>query len=224
MKRASLFTVLAAAILIAACSDNPPQINNIQWQVILFQNRLIGVTYQKLSVFVAGSDKDGPKDLEALHVIQDDEELYWTLPAEKWERATIHGSEWIGSNGLTMPDNRPLPAGMYRVVLEDKSGKTVESQMYVKKENVDTKDAVFPAVSLKDGRITVTGDFTDPEVWVYNANDQFLDRFPLPPKTIDVATITAKYKQLASGFTYYVYAKKNGVYYGVMSGPYYYSP
>ncbi len=47
---------------------------------------------------------------------------------------------------------------------------------------------------------------------------------PLPPKYIDVATVTAKYKQLAPGFTYYVYAKKNGVYYSVLIGPYYYSP
>jgi hypothetical protein len=217
-------TVLILALLLAACSDNPPQINNIQWQVVLFQNRVMGETYQKLSVFVAAADKDGQKDLQALHVIQDDEELYWSLPSEKWEKATIRNSEWIGSNGLVTPYGQNLPAGLYRILLEDKSGRTVESQIFVKKENLDTTNAQFPVVSLANGRIALAGDFNDPELWVYDANDQFLDRFPLPQKSIDIAAITNKFKQLAAGFTYYTYAKKNGVYYSVMNGPYYYAP
>jgi hypothetical protein len=217
-------TVLILALLLAACSDNPPQINNIQWQVVLFQNRVMGETYQKLSVFVAAADKDGQKDLQAIHVIQDDEELYWSLPSEKWEKATIRNSEWIGSNGLVTPYGQNLPAGLYRILLEDKSGRTVESQIFVKKENLDTTNAQFPVVSLANGRIALAGDFNDPELWVYDANDQFLDRFPLPQKSIDIAAITNKFKQLAAGFTYYTYAKKNGVYYSVMNGPYYYAP
>ena len=223
-RRIVLIGLLALALLPLACSNNPPQINNIRWQVVLFRNRLLGDTYQRLSVFLLANDKDGEKDLESMYVINDNDELFWSLPSEKWEKATIHGATWIGSNGLSMPDGRNLPAGMYRVLLEDQSGQTVETQFYVKKDNVETGNARFPSVSVKNDRIVVEGDFTDPEVWIYDANDAFVDRQPLPQKYADISSIRTKFKQLADGFTYYVYAKKNGVYYGVMTGPYYYSP
>jgi hypothetical protein len=215
-------------ILIAgcfSCTDNPPQLGGVEWQVVLFRNRLLGVTYQKLSLFVAASDKDGAKDLAFLHVINDEEELFWSLPSEKWDKATLRGGEWVGSNGLTMPSGQSLPIGTYRIVLEDLSGQRVESQIYLKKANVETANARFPEASVQDGKMTVTGAFTNPEIWVYDSNEQFLARFPLPNKTIDVATIVARnQQQLAAGFTYYLYAKENGVYYSVMTGPFYYSP
>jgi hypothetical protein len=209
--------------VIIACSDNPPEIGDVQWQVILFQNRLLGATYQKLSVFVRGSDKDGQTDLEALHIINDDAQLYWSLQSDRWEKATIRGSEWFGSNGLTLPGGRPLPIGTYRILLEDLSGKIAQSQIYIKRDNIETANAQFPGVDFIDNRIQVGGNFIDPEIWVYDSNDQFLFRVTLTEKSIDIKNITSRNSALESGFSYYIYAKQSGVYYGVLIGPFYYS-
>ncbi|MBN2353159.1 MAG: hypothetical protein JXD23_11360 [Spirochaetales bacterium] len=225
MKRRFAISYLLALILMPpACSDNAPQINSVQWQVVFFRNRLMDVTYQRLSVFVLANDKDGEKDLATINVINDDDELFWSIPSEKWEKASVRGVAWIGSNGLAMPDGRNLPTGMYRVLVEDQGGKTAETQFYMKKENVETANARFPSVSVKNDRILVEGDFTDPELWIFDANDVFIDRLPMPQKFADISSIRTKYKQLAAGFTYYAYAKKSGIYFGVMIGPYYYSP
>jgi hypothetical protein len=225
MKRIAPGLCLALVFFILSCSDSPPKMGSVQWQVVLFRNRLLNTTYQKLSLFVAASDKDGQKDLAFLHVIHDEEELYWSLPAEKWEKAIIRNNEWVGSNGLTMPSGQTLPIGTYRVVLEDLSGKKVESQIYLKKPNVETTNARFPEVRVLEKKMIVDGNFTNPEIWVYDSNDQFLARLPVSNTSIEIASIVARNKeQLEAGFTYYVYAKQSDVYYAVMSGPYYYTP
>ncbi|HEQ71832.1 MAG TPA: hypothetical protein ENN69_05025 [Spirochaetia bacterium] len=208
---------------LVSCSDNPPEIIETEWQVIVFQNRLLGATYQRLSLFVRGGDEDGEKDLQALHLIQDEEELYWTVKAESWEKSTIRGSDWYGSNGFVMPGGGKLPLGAYRVLLEDLSGKMAESRIYLKRENVDTEGAVFPSPLLQGSTITIGGNFVDPEIWVYDTNDQFLFRIPLPERSITVENIIGRNNVLTAGFTYYLYGKQSGKYYGALNGPYYYS-
>src|SRR4030042_3872160 len=111
MKRLLSLLFIAYFFLPLSCSDNPPQIVDVEWQVVLFRNKLLNATYQKLSLFVAATDKDGQKDLAFLHVLNDEEELYWSLPAEKWEKAVIRNNEWGGSNGLAMPAGPGLPIG-----------------------------------------------------------------------------------------------------------------
>jgi hypothetical protein len=207
-----------------SCSDNPPEINGVEWQVVFFQNRLLGTTYQKLSVFVRGTDKDGQKDLHALHIINDDAELYWTMTSDTWEKANIRNSDWVGSNGLTTPDSSSLPVGMYRILLEDASGKTVQNSIYIQKQNVATENAQFPEIEISGNRISLTGNFVNPEIWIYDANDQFLFRFTMLEKSIDIKTITAQNPALGAGFSFYIFAKQSGVLYSVVSGPYYYSP
>ncbi len=225
MKRLLSLLFIAYFFLPLSCSDNPPQIVNVEWQVVLFRNKLLNATYQKLSLFVAATDKDGQKDLAFLHVLNDEEELYWSLPAEKWEKAVIRNNEWVGSNGLAMPAGQALPIGTYRVILEDLSGKKVESQIYLKKPNVETGNARFPEVSVQGTKMVVDGNVSNPEIWVYDSNDQFLIRVALPNTSMEISSIISqKPDLLTAGFTYYVYAKQPGVYYGVMSGPYYYSP
>ncbi len=225
MSRFRLTFAVCLPLLLLSCSDNPPQMSGIEWQVILFHNKLLNATYQKLSLYVAASDKDGAKDLGFLHVINDDQEIYWSVPAEKWEKAVIRNSEWVGSSGFAMPYGQSLPAGSYRVVLEDLSGKKVASQIYIKKANVETSNARFPVPRLDGSQLFVEGNFPSPEIWVYDSNDQFMARLPLPKKSIEVAAIISRNQErLSGGFTYYVYAKQPDVYYGVLNGPFYYAP
>jgi hypothetical protein len=225
MRRFRLLAAVCLILLFFSCSDNPPQMNGIEWQVILFHNKLLNATYQKLSLYVSASDKDGAKDLAFLHVINDDQEIYWSVPAEKWEKAVIRNNEWVGSSGFAMPDGQSLPTGSYRVVLEDLSGKKVESQIYIKKANVETSNARFPVPRREGSRILVEGNFVSPELWVYDSNDQFLARLPLPKKSMEISAIISRNQErLAGGFTYYVYAKQPDVYFGVLDGPFYYAP
>ncbi|MBN1523906.1 MAG: hypothetical protein JW904_05455 [Spirochaetales bacterium] len=223
--------LLAAAIVLAvsgilglSCSDNPPAILENEWRLTLFQNRILGVTYQKLSVFIRAEDKDGTDDLAAMHVINDDAELVWTFEAENWESVQKRGNPWVGTNSIVMPDSSPFPIGLYRVLLEDKSGKIVETSFFLKRQNIETKSARMPSAAVRGDTISVVGTADSAELWIYDANDNFLFSLPVQQMQLPLATITSKNAELNSGFSYYISGKDQDGYYYYTNGPYYYSP
>jgi hypothetical protein len=66
--------VFGGLLFFSSCSDNPPEILQISWQVMLFNNREASYGYQKLSIFLHIRDEDGIKDIGALYIINDDAE------------------------------------------------------------------------------------------------------------------------------------------------------
>ncbi|RPJ06364.1 MAG: hypothetical protein EHM28_10190 [Spirochaetaceae bacterium] len=219
-----ILALLVAAISLPGCSDNPPQILESEWRMTLLYNRVLGTGYQKLSVFVRADDKDGTEDLAAIHVVNDEAELYWTIPQESWESAQQRGNNWVGSNSIVMQDNTPFPVGSYRVLLTDKSGKSVETSFYLKRQNTETNSARLPSVNAGDGKISISGDIQSPELWIYDTNDQFLFSIQASQLSVEVQSITGKNKDLESGFSYYISGKDRDGYYHLTVGPYYYSP
>jgi len=222
-KKIALALAILITLLLLACSENPPQIIQVQWQVILFQNRLLNAVYPKLSIFIRATDEDGMEDLNAIYFINDEAELYWSLLAEKWDKASVRGVEWIGSNGLVMPDKSPLPAGTYRILLEDLSGQTAETQIYLKREELDFSRAVFPAVTVTDNVLSLSGNFSQAEIWLYDSNDQFRKQVSLPGKTISLSELTKHHASLEKGFSFYVFTKKTDTYYAMLEGPFYFT-
>jgi hypothetical protein len=219
-----LILCIGAWMILGACSDNPPAILQHEWRITLFYNRLLGVSYQKLSVFIRAEDEDGSEDLGALYIINDDAELFWTVEPENWEKVQNQGKPWIGTNSIVMPDSITFPVGSYRILLEDKSGKVVETSFYLKRQNIETTVSHMPQSSNNGETIQITGSIDSPEVWVYDANDNFLFNFIVQEMSIPLETIISKNNALKSGFSYYVSGKDKNGYYYLTNGPFYYSP
>jgi hypothetical protein len=215
--------VFGGLLFFSSCSDNPPEILQISWQVMLFNNREASYGYQKLSIFLHIRDEDGIKDIGALYIINDDAELFWSLKEDSWKMVTKGSETWLGSDGLTMPGGEAFPSGKYRVLLEDLSGQSDETGIYLSKENVDTFQTTIPESSSDNEKIYVKGEFNNFELWVYDKNNKYVAAFPIDEQGIKTEVILSRDPALGAAFTYYVYCvnKKNS--FGILTGPYYYT-
>jgi hypothetical protein len=121
-----------------------------------------------------------------------------------------------------MPAGTRLPAGPYRVVLQDASGDTVEDTVTIPARSVGAADATYPGSSVAGGIIKVSGPYGAFEVWTYSNDGRFVAAFPAGSKSppLEIRNVLASSPALTVGFTYRVFAwdEKGG--YGVLSGPF----
>ena len=106
-----------ALALLAACETSPPELYELQWLLLDFDDRELDQRYESLSLFVRAGDADGADDLDELYLIFDDGELFWRLTAATWTRTEHEGATWIGSSTISMPGREPFPPGEYRLLL-----------------------------------------------------------------------------------------------------------
>lgn len=223
MKSVKYLLLCIFLIALINCSDKPPEIIEIFWQVNLFQNREIDKIYQKLSLFINVDDPDGFDDIEMLYLINDENELFWSLESEEWYKSTSGTQTWIGTNGFSMPDHSPFPGGKYRILLQDMGGQTDEKEIYLSKTKYDPAKITFPLPKIEEQTITITGDFPNPEILVYDDSKRFINNHAVNKEGLTIQQITSGRSQLANSFMYYVFAFDNKNDMGLMSGPYFYS-
>ena len=213
---------LCALFIFAGCSGKPPVISRVYARAIYVREAGSGVTYETLGVFLVATDPEGLENLSAFYVINDDAELFWKVESGAWATSPAEGESWIGSASLSMPGSAPLPAGRYRVVLQDVGGSTVEDSVMIPARKVGAAEANYPSSSVTGGIIKVSGPYASYEVWTYGTDGKFIAAFPAGGKSpaLVVNTVTGMVPALAAGFTYRVFAwdEKGG--YGVLCGPY----
>ncbi len=219
----SIICFAVLLICLGACSDSPPEIMQISWQVMLFNDRENGFSYQKISLFVSIQDEDGIKDIGALYLIHDAKELFWSLDESSWEMTKKGSATWIGSNAFTMPAAESFPIGKYRVYLEDLSGQSDETFIYISNDNINTEQITFPDVYLNDDKIFIKGTYENYELWVYDANNRFIVAFPVDKNGIKTEVITTRDSALNNNFIYYVYCMHKNNVFGILNGPYYFN-
>ena len=117
--------------LLAACEVAAPEAHELFWKRVVFADLRQGRTYETLTLFARVSDADGLDDLDALYVMNDDAQLFWRLTPEVWVVDRSDSGTWIGSTALAMPSDEPLPAGVYRVIVQDIAGQTAEESFRV---------------------------------------------------------------------------------------------
>jgi len=216
---------LAALCVLAAligCSDEQPVLSRVYGRVIYELDPSDGSCAETLGVFLVASDPDGMEDLAAFYVINDDAELFWKVDSDSWINASAEGEPWIGATSLVMPDETPLPAGEYRVVLQSVSGDTVESTLTIPERTASALTAQYPTSSVEEGAIKVGNAPSDCEIWTYGKDGRYVSSFPLTGKAkqLSVPTVAGSSPGLANGFTYRVYTwdEKGG--YATLCGPY----
>ncbi len=227
--RRTLRTGTAAAALcallvlvLAGCAGKPPTISRVFARAIYVHDTGSGRKSETLGVFLVANDPEGLENLGAFYVINDDAELFWKVESGAWSTSTAEGESWIGSTSLFMPGSARLPAGPYRVVLQDAGGDTVEDTVTIPARAVGAADAAYPSSSVAGGIIRVSGPYAAYEVWTYSSDGRFVAAFPAGSKSppLEIRTILSASPALTAGFTYRVFAWDEKAGYGVVSGPY----
>jgi hypothetical protein len=227
LRRLAAPALLAAAILtaglLASCAGKPPEILRLLWQVTLVDDRELDARYIAVSLFVKPADPDGFDDLAELYLINDQEELFWRLDADSWQKSGT-GEPWIGSNGLGMPDGSPLLAGEYRVLLRDLGGESTEQSFRLPAVGMEELERLVPRVEVAAGEIRVQGRGLSRQLWLYDGSGAYLTIRPLQGNKQAVADLLAAYPQLAGGFRFKVYTASGRESIGALSGPYFWEP
>ena len=219
---ARILAAAAAIALLAGCSNKPPAISRVYARVLYQHDTATSADSEGLSVFLVASDPDGMENLSSFYVINDEAELFWKVDSTSWVTATAEGENWIGSNALVMPGSAAVPAGDYRVVLQNSGGDTVEQTFTIPDRSITADAAAYPTASVNNGEITVGGPYAAVEIWTYGQNGKFVASFPVTRKDFPLAgqKLAASSPTLAQGFTFRVFANdaKDGI--SVLSGPY----
>lgn len=199
-------------LLAAGCSQEPPEILEKFQQINYMDDRETGNGYDQLSLFLHADDQDGYEDLEYLYIVQDEEELFWEMTADEWDYRERDGETWIGSNTLVMADFSPFPEGLYRVILIDKAGERMETEIYIPR----TAGAPnLPDITIKEEEIILEGQTRDYSLWMYG-EEGFIGSRNVSGKTIRTADLINE--KVARIYVYY-YDNDRGR--GVVRGPFY---
>jgi hypothetical protein len=200
--RALAMAALALAIAaLAACTGKPPEIGQVDLKPIYVRDPASGSIEARLRLYLQASDPDGNEDLSAVYLINDAKELFWEIPSGSWQNT---GSGWIGTYSLALPTGWRVPAGSYRVVLQDASGQTIERQVSLDAAAVG--ELRFPRARDQGGRVAVD----PPNAWIlaYSAGGELVTA--APPAGVAWDRVSS----------YYVYVSDPARRVGLLSGPY----
>lgn len=164
MKRVTFcafFFAAAFALFFASCSQAAPEIQAASLRLLYRE----GGT-ERLSFFALVADEDGMIDLEELHLLHDERQLYWTLTEADWIKVEKPGETWVGSHSLVMHDELAFPRGTYRAVLIDKGGDRAERQAVLTAPA--RPRSAFPRVAFSGGRYRVTSTYPEHTLIVYD--------------------------------------------------------
>lgn len=166
----SCISVLAALGLLTACEISAPETHDLFWKRVMFENLELGRTYETLTIFAQVWDADGIEDLDRLFVINDQEQIFWRLSSDDWViDQSGSGAPWIGSTALAMPEDKSLPGGIYRVIVQDISGKTTEIRFQITENDGPRMTQLAEEINatFQGDELAVIGPFAKYELWAY---------------------------------------------------------
>jgi hypothetical protein len=145
--------LLCLAAFFASCSQAEPKVVRAVISLVYYQNQID--IQESYSFFVLPEDDDGIKDLDALYLYHDKEQLVWKLSSEDWVQEEVDGKIWIGSRSISMND-APLPRGQFRAVLEDKGGSSGERVFAF---DGPQRKRPFPVFTISGGQYYIESDY-----------------------------------------------------------------
>lgn len=173
------------ALSLLGCGGETPELLGLEQRLEL-RPRQGGNPYESLSVFVAVRDQDGYEDLEALWIVHDAEELYWSFSPKDWTSRDEGGERWIGSADLAMPDRRPLPRGAWRVLVADLAGRRAERPFRL---DGGGENRAPPLLERSGTGFVLKSVWPETMVLAYDAVGALLRAAPAKPGTIVLETL-----------------------------------
>ncbi len=127
---AFLYAACACLILfiLSSCSQNMPEIKNVNTAVILEYHDMNSLPSYRLSIFV-----DSSSDVHRSSHI----EILSKNTGYKWECdspvkiAGRNSRQWAGYTNFAVPDGSEIPAGMYDIKYMNADGESTESYFYI---------------------------------------------------------------------------------------------
>lgn len=217
----SCISVLAALSLLTACEISAPETHNLFWKRVMFENLELGRTYETLTIFAQVWDANGIEDLDRLFVINDQAQLYWRLSSDDWViDQSGSGAPWIGSTALAMPEDKSLPGGIYRVIVQDISGKTTEIRFQITENDGPRMTQLAEEINatLQGDELAVIGPFTEYELWAYLSTGSRVFAVPFVDR-IDVRSLLSN-STPHQELLLYIFASPSDDQTAYLSGPY----
>jgi len=192
---------LALAIGLVSCGSEAPELIATEWR--LEDRPAKEASYESLSVFVNVKDGNPAEDLESIEVVNDEEGLSWKITDLSWTVQKSGADSWIGAADLASADYRPLPRGIYRIVVTNLAGQRTESSFSLPPAQVGK-----PAPTLKNeaGRLRVETTWPRTYLLAYNAAGLLVNARELASGSYEITSLyKAATLDRASSFAAYGY-------------------
>lgn len=215
--------LLAGAVLFS-CSPSTPKILQEFSRITWYQDSLMTSPRESMSLFLHVENQDGFEDLEKIYVLNDQDEVYWTLGPGSWQRRDRGTEIWIGSNFLQAPGS-DIPRGEYRILLQTRSGERGRKVVYFDSPKLSAYRGVFPVFSLDETGISLKNPPATYEIWVAGSDGQTLYNFKGNGQsrlTFQDLLPTEDLRQRARQFTFHRFEDKLGI--SIVLGPYLRNP
>jgi hypothetical protein len=142
-------------VLFFSCSRAEPRINYGFMELVYYQG--LEKPEERFSFFVLPEDDEGIDNLDELYLYHDREGLRWFLSSGDWVTFAEEDQTWIGSRGIAMVDDSPLPRGQYRAVLINKGGERTERTFSF--DAPPEPRYPFPLLDITDGIYRIESDY-----------------------------------------------------------------
>jgi hypothetical protein len=169
-----------------SCSSRLPAFNTVTARVVVFALNATGGREERLSLFASIADGDGVDDIEYLYLVNDADELSWTLDNDSWVKHDEGSSVWIGSNGLRSPDGT-IPRGQYRAILVDKAGERTERAVTVSAP--ETRDYALPTAKLDSGYLEIKSPYKVNTALFLDAGGNVVASTPVSPGKLSLDSL-----------------------------------
>ncbi len=218
MIRRVLFLFLITGFL--ACSPSKPAILQNFSQLNYTWDRSWDSAQETLTVFIHPENKDGLEQLDALYIVNDEAELYWTLGGETWTRIERPGETWLGANLLRLPGSKVLPRGNYRILLTTRSGEKERASFTIDSPSITTYPGTWPQVSVVAGEVFVSQAPANYVVWVYGTEGRLLTQIVMDQPRFPLEVIQANPAVSNAGISVWLYWLEEKLGVGVQTGPF----
>lgn len=142
---------------------------------------------ERYSFFVLCEDDDGIDNLGELYLYNDMDGLRWHITSDDWIKYEEDGKTWVGSRSIAMMGDDPLPRGVYRAVLINKGGESVERK-FTFDGPVDSPYP-FPSFSIESGIYRTDSRYPVNHIVCYDLQGK-------PVQTITVTNIQGNVSEL----------------------------
>ena len=197
--------ILAAAFVVAlglvSCGSEAPEL--ISTECRLEDRPSQESSYESLSVFINVKDGNPAEDLESIEVVNDAEGLSWKITDTSWTVQKSGADSWIGAADLASADYRPLPRGIYRIVVTNLAGQRTESSFSLPPAQ-DGRPA--PTLKSEEGKLRLETTWPRSYLLAYNAAGVLVNARELASGSYEIAALyKAATLDRASSFAAYGY-------------------
>lgn len=192
---------LALGLGLVSCGSEAPELIAAEWR--LEDRPAKEAPYESLSVFVNVKDGNPAENLDSIEVVHDAEGLSWKITDLSWTVQKSGADSWIGAADLASADYRPLPRGIYRIVVTNLAGQRTETSFSLPPAQVGK---AAPTLRNEGGKLRLETTWPRSFLLAYNAAGLLVNARELASGSYEITSLyKAATLDRASSFAAYGY-------------------